>query len=1186
LLSKTKSRLKMNEKKKPAKQEPTAQQRAAQAAWTKWAKSSGDKAWVAAAEKAGEAAGLRAAQMAASPEAMATAPRALLAADSLTAASTRGWLAALRLPNDPAQWSAQQTIRTMLQKGADPLADRHDFWPSRTLKMTLGDPVERLSRPREAMESRGFHLHTMIEASPEQADENMDWGRATGQGMAPARLDAFLSSALDPALTDARWIEINWREAGGRRSREHGSDARLRARAQESELCARAAAQAMAWHARAESLQGQALADWLDGAALNWTLGHAPWAKPRSHSHWRADERWAQTIAKRAAALAWSWASGEEPMPAWEVAKEMGDARTAAVRTGVDEAVFAGYLERGALLALSRMEERGLAAPDEAFGPKTLALVERWKTAFALRRAKTQESGQDPALAFWTLGLGAQPADSRARFSALQAAFEAEQGWTGAVAVAALGERLRAAREAAGTESWMALAREAMGGFGPELARDAADAIEAPVAERPEGAAGRSLSVIGALFIRERDGRWRATTKPAEIEQEGFWERANIAMPGMAGRINESARAAAFAFDRGFARGCGNERNGHRDPKEIHGHGAPVVTGVQATERLLQFGLWALRSRERHGDGAADQGALQSLKSALDLLSKSGVSAENHGVAGERAARALARRAVEAIAREAMGPGRETEAKGIAELVENFAAIQGRQNFVGESKALDWAGRDPGAAARLHASGAAGGWAAREAFQGGALPADGLEQALWARLQEAGLSRAGWRLLCKMPFAAGLAIHERVEASCAPKEAEEDVCAVIGALADAGVEPERAALVGVLATAQGRAHNYLARDHWSKLAAALRTPRVVEGEDAKQNRLEKNKIKKLNWAKESKKRLARAAAKNEAIDSEALERDRVAFMAPEPRPADRVEDETQRSRRLELTRALADWAAQRTLAARSAAESGSQLAEQVCADVGSVHDWLRMDQGGRAREALPRRFGPAALRERVERWHAELAANRSLADKQRAQEIARRHAHATVRAGHAESIEAALAKIDAGEWPMAVGRVEGSALAAEALAGGMAQDRAQKLAPWVAVGLATAEALAEEGAAMSHCVGGYATVCAQGDSRIFSVREAGAAKSTGTLELRLQKAAGGDKWGVVQFLGSRNTRVDNEAAKAFASGVAEAYTRATRRCQEAQRAAAERDAAAAKTQAPAPAREAGPDRAAPARRMR
>ena len=47
--------------------------------------------------------------------------------------------------------------------------------------------------------------------------------------------------------------------------------------------------------------------------------------------------------------------------------------------------------------------------------------------------------------------------------------------------------------------------------------------------------------------------------------------------------------------------------------------------------------------------------------------------------------------------------------------------------------------------------------------------------------------------------------------------------------------------------------------------------------------------------------------------------------------------------------------------------------------------------------------------------------------------------------------------------------------------------------------LCTSEALAEEGRAMSHCVGSYSSVCISGNSRIFSLRSGG--KRLATLQL-------------------------------------------------------------------------------------
>jgi hypothetical protein len=276
-----------------------------------------------------------------------------------------------------------------------------------------------------------------------------------------------------------------------------------------------------------------------------------------------------------------------------------------------------------------------------------------------------------------------------------------------------------------------------------------------------------------------------------------------------------------------------------------------------------------------------------------------------------------------------------------------------------------------------------------------------------------------------------------------------------------------------------------------------------------------------------------------------------------------------------------------------------------------LEDWARANPD--ERERLPRRFGVQALFARSKAWHDELARVRSLKGPEKIAAQITLSAASALAAGHAPSREAIDERAQAASWPMAIERIDGKTAIAQRLAeqrglaarldngegraaksaqaaeadfgaeaitetmaasadldtvaakksagsGGEARDpqieaieseaAASPLAGWQAIGLASEQALLDEGAGMSHCVGSYGEACAKALSRIFRVVDP-SGKPVGTLELRAageskgQKGLGGaTPWTVQQYRGSHNQSIQNADALEFAEEVARAYTRA------------------------------------------
>ena len=100
-------------------------------------------------------------------------------------------------------------------------------------------------------------------------------------------------------------------------------------------------------------------------------------------------------------------------------------------------------------------------------------------------------------------------------------------------------------------------------------------------------------------------------------------------------------------------------------------------------------------------------------------------------------------------------------------------------------------------------------------------------------------------------------------------------------------------------------------------------------------------------------------------------------------------------------------------------------------------------------------------------------------------------------------------------------------------------------AGFMVVELSTAQALAEEGHAMRHCVRSYVAACVQGRSRIFSIRKDGA--HVATLEIC---QTGRGSWKVEQLRGLFNRLVSEPEVLALAKRIAQGYAQAAHALQD------------------------------------
>jgi hypothetical protein len=455
------------------------------------------------------------------------------------------------------------------------------------------------------------------------------------------------------------------------------------------------------------------------------------------------------------------------------------------------------------------------------------------------------------------------------------------------------------------------------------------------------------------------------------------------------------------------------------------------------------------------------------------------------------------------------------------------------------------------------------------------------EQDAKAFLAQHGLGEPGWRLFAKMePVAAdAISAHFSCEAHrLSPSELRAQtaasavwLAAALNELAAANVAPDRAAALLTQPTSESGRHH---RGLCAVLGLdAEKIERLARKEEPAQAR------KVADWMEALSRKIRRverggdraravAMAEELARGYERRETPLPGFppAARQEAPALPAADDPTLHARHEMARALAQWAEQtrqdanaRAAARRLDADAAERdVSEIVRQGVGELGDWLAAEPGARA--LLPRRFGASALFARSQEWHERVA----IEALRRAEEIKQApliaQAEESARRGHAESLDAARADAFAGRWSMAIGEISGADLASLAAAKPETSGLDGEFAGWVAVGLPSALSLAEEGRAMSHCVGSYAPYCVEARSRIFSVRSP-EGQAVGTLEIRAQdatdkelanareqgfKGARFQVWRTSQFLGKRNARIENSLALRFAERVARAYTESVR----------------------------------------
>jgi hypothetical protein len=412
------------------------------------------------------------------------------------------------------------------------------------------------------------------------------------------------------------------------------------------------------------------------------------------------------------------------------------------------------------------------------------------------------------------------------------------------------------------------------------------------------------------------------------------------------------------------------------------------------------------------------------------------------------------------------------------------------------------------------------------------------EQRLLAELRANGLSEPAWRLFSRFDgksvgvdqVAQGLSAAALSRPTRSTRKTHfETLIGLLNACADATVEPAKAqALVDASA--------YLVVSNTTHCARPLALiapdqPRTLSEEEkavAAEKRAQRGASPQR--AQELDERLRQAKA------------NRVARLA--------AEREADKPARLQIARALADFAhasfaeiaslppdpdpSSRGTAQEPLPMPRAEAHARLLATINDLADWTLNCPGERAE--LPKKFGVSALIRRSEAWHERLATQQAEANAERVRERVLKSVQATLLRGDAASREEIARFASEGRWPSAVETVE---------------DAPPQGAPaWVAVGLCSEVELLEEGAAMRHCVGSYADACAQGHSRIFSLRDADG-KRLATLEIKPEKSRGEVSWPIAQLRGVCNDLVVDPRALALADLVARRYAEQARRNREA-----------------------------------
>jgi hypothetical protein len=465
-------------------------------------------------------------------------------------------------------------------------------------------------------------------------------------------------------------------------------------------------------------------------------------------------------------------------------------------------------------------------------------------------------------------------------------------------------------------------------------------------------------------------------------------------------------------------------------------------------------------------------------------------------------------------------------------------AARGEWGATSLAMAMRWAGQNPGAVRSAADSGAAGAMALRADFQDECRavqpltrPSDRLEQALKSIWKEAGLSDAGWRYLRRLP-ANGLVARHLVASSRLQEQLSKEK----------GSEPKR------ICWSDRERETERQEDELRSLANCL------------------NCFAQANASTEGAESLMRLSAQGVGDSAIAVSD----LMRTAPREgADALKSE--------MLRALCEWAAETEKKPRQERRAGEPAITRVN-QLRAWGDWLSRKEG--AWDELPRRFGAQTLERRTQAWHAELAILTASAKKSKNGPEILNALGETLRAGHARNAEEAISRAKDGRWAMAVERLSGDDLIAQAELARAAREKLKQLAAenegadptalaeslseaerlalqaavpaakaralegWEAVGLATEADLLKEGREHGHCVGSYASACINNHSRIFSLRNPNG-KLMGTLEIA--PARGGDnEWRQKQFLGKHNSQVTSPEARELADQVLAAYARATK----------------------------------------
>jgi len=214
--------------------------------------------------------------------------------------------------------------------------------------------------------------------------------------------------------------------------------------------------------------------------------------------------------------------------------------------------------------------------------------------------------------------------------------------------------------------------------------------------------------------------------------------------------------------------------------------------------------------------------------------------------------------------------------------------------------------------------------------------------------------------------------------------------------------------------------------------------------------------------------------------------------------------------------------------ALSAMVAKQPTAQDAAARLDEVRDFFDKSEVGVWQE-LPEKIGDKSLMRRVQDWHRLLAHKKTQESLEKTVATIRAGLGQSIRQGDCASVEEGMASAQKGAWPFSLARHE------------------EKVGDcvWTAVALNTAGALFEEGRAMSHCVSSYASDCAAGSSRIYSIQKNGARVSTMQLQAEFDGQTAAFKgWRDIQNRGAHNAAIVFSAVE-FCRSVAKAATEAS-----------------------------------------